>query len=415
MKRSTLASLSLLGCSIAAHAQKTPAQFLADPAVQTAMKLIQADEPHFLDEQARLTEIPSPPFHESVRAAELKRLFTAAGLQNVRMDETGNVLGDRPGSQPHPLLVISAHLDTVFPEGTDVHVKRSGTTMSAPGIGDDDRGLAAVLALINAMQKSHIQTKASITFVANVGEEGLGDSRGVKALFNSTLKGQIDQFISVDGITPSEITNGGVGSYRYRVTFSGPGGHSYGAFGLVNPANALGIAVNHIAHIQVPTRYKTTFNVGRIGGGTSVNAIPFEAWMEFDERSPDQASLDEVDGKFKAAIQQGVDEENALHPGKGLITVDIKTVGNRPPGHTADNSPIVKAAEASVVALHLGTPHLDSSSTDSNVPMHLGIPAVTLAGGGSATGAHSLSESFDSTDSYKGVQNLLLTTLLLTQ
>jgi len=414
-KLTVLATLSASLC-LPALAQKTPDQILADPSVRAAMASIQADEPHFIDEEARLTEIASPPFHEQTRAAELKRLFLAAGLQNVRIDATGNVLGDRPGQLLHPHLVIAAHLDTVFPAGTNVHVKRSGSTLSAPGISDDGRGLAALLALIQAMQKNHITTRGSITFVANVGEEGLGDSRGVKALFNTTLKDDIDEFISIDGTDPVEITNGGVGSYRYRVTFTGPGGHSYGAFGLVNPANALGLAVAHIAHIQVPTQFKTTYNVGRIGGGTSVNSIPFEAWFEFDERSPDQASLDAVDAKFKAAVQQGVAEENALHhAGQGTITVKLEVVGNRPPGHTADDAPIVKAVQASVAALHLGTPHLDSSSTDANVPMHLNIPAVTLGGGGVGTGAHALTESFDSTDSYKGVQNLLLTTLLLLQ
>ncbi len=420
MKPRAIARLTVLVTSISLCAQpqaqtKTPEQILAEPSVHAAMASIQADEPHFVDEEARITEIAAPPFHEQTRAAELKRLFAAAGLKNVRIDATGNVLGDRPGAQAHPHLVIAAHLDTVFPEGTDVHVKRSGNTLTAPGISDDGRGLAALLALIQAMQKNHIATRGSLTFVANVGEEGLGDSRGVKALFNSTLKGNIDEFISIDGTDPAEITNGGVGSYRYRVTFTGPGGHSYGAFGLVNPANALGLAVAHIAHIQVPTKIKTTFNVGRIGGGTSVNSIPFEAWFEFDERSADQASLDAVDAMFKAAVQKGVEEENALHPGHGTIAVKLDIVGNRPPGHTPDDAAIVKAVQASVTALHLGPPVLGSNSTDSNVPMHLGVAAVTLGGGGVGSGAHSLAESFDATGSYKGVQNLLLTTLILLQ
>ncbi len=398
-----------------AQSKKTAEQFLADPAVKAAMQSIQTNEPHFIDEEARITEIAAPPFHEQTRAAELKKLFLAAGLQNVRIDATGNVLGDRPGAQPHPRLVVAAHLDTVFPEGTDVHVKRTGSVLAGPGISDDGRGLASLLALISALQSSKITTPGTVTFVANVGEEGLGDSRGVKALFNNTLKGQIDEFISIDGTDPSRIVNVGVGSYRYKVTFTGPGGHSYGAFGLVNPANAQGLAIAKIAHIQVPTRIKTTFNVGRIGGGTSVNSIPFETWFEFDERSSDQASLDEVDAKFKKAIEEGVAEENALHPGKGTITVKLETVGNRPCGNTPADAAIVKAIQSSITAMHLGKPELEASSTDANVPMHLSIPAVTMGGGGVGLNAHALSESFDSTDSYKGVQNLLLTTLLLTQ
>jgi acetylornithine deacetylase/succinyl-diaminopimelate desuccinylase-like protein len=333
----------------------------------------------------------------------------------VRIDETGNVLGDRPGTQPHPHLVIAAHLDTVFPEGTDVHVKRNGTLLTAPGIGDDGRGLAAMLALIAAMDQAKLVTRGSLTFVADVGEEGLGDSRGTKALFNSTLKDQIDEFISIDGDRVNGVVNVGVGSYRYRVTFTGPGGHSYGAFGLGNPIHAMGRAIDRISQIEVPEKPKTTYNVGRIGGGTSVNSIPFEAWFEFDERSADVASLDAVDAKFKAAVQAGVDEENAFRHDKGKISVRLESVGIRPAGQTPPDSPIVKAAQASVEALHLGTFETQASSTDSNVPMHLGIPAITMGGGGKGNGAHFLQESFDSTDSYKGVENLLLTALILLQ
>jgi acetylornithine deacetylase/succinyl-diaminopimelate desuccinylase-like protein len=417
MKRSTIAVVGVfLGLIGSAYGQvKSAEQLLAEPSVQAAMAAIKANEPHFLDEQARLTEIPAPPFHETARGLELKRLFIAAGLKNVRIDATGNVLGDRPGKQSHPLLVIAAHQDTVFPEGTDVHVKRTGTVMKAPGIGDDGRGLAALLALIAAMQQARIETRGSLTFVADVGEEGLGDSRGTKALFNDTLKGQIDDFISIDGDDPNRVTNGGVGSFRYKVTFTGPGGHSYGAFGLANPAHALGRAVAHIADIEVPTQPKTTYNVGRIGGGTSVNSIPFEAWFEFDERSPDPKSLDVVDAKFKAAVQAGLEEENRFRHDKGKLSVKIESIGVRPAGSTPADAAIVKDAQAAAAALHLGPVTLESSSTDSNVPMHLGIPAITMGGGGKGTGAHSLGETYDSTDSYKGVENLLLTALLILQ
>jgi tripeptide aminopeptidase len=401
--------------SVAAAQAKTAEQILAEPAVQAAMKSIQANEPKFIEEQIKLTEIPAPPFHEAARGLELQKLFTQAGLKNVRIDAAGNVLGDLPGAQAHPHLVIAAHQDTVFPEGTDVTVKRNGTVLSAPGIGDDGRGLAALLALIDAMQKNKIATRGTITFVADVGEEGLGDSRGTKALFATTLKDQIDEFISIDGTDMTRIVRIGVGSYRYRVTFTGPGGHSYGAFGLANPAHALGRAVAKISDIQTPTNPKTTYNVGRIGGGTSVNAIPYEAWFEFDERSADTRSLDAVDAQFKAAVQAGLDEENAFRHDKGKLSVKIESIGIRPAGETPADAPILKAAAASVRALGLGEVKFEESSTDSNVPMHLGIPAMTMAGGGTGKGAHSLGESFDTTDSYKGVQNLLLTALLLVQ
>jgi acetylornithine deacetylase/succinyl-diaminopimelate desuccinylase-like protein len=396
----------------ALHAQ-TAAELLAKPDVKTAMASIRANESHFVDEQIRICEIPAPDFKEETRAAEMARLFKAEGLENVRIDKAGNVLGDRPGAMPHPHLVIAAHLDTVFPEGTDVHVKRNGNLLTGPGIGDDCRGLAALLAVMHAMKEAKLKTSGSLTFVADVGEEGLGDLRGMKELFGTTLKGDIDDFISIEPGEAQRVTDGGVGSYRYRVTFTGPGGHSYGAFGMANPANALGRTVAHIADFQVPTEPKTTFNVGVIGGGTSINSIPFEAWFEYDERSPDTTSLDAVDAKFKAAVQAGLDEENARWHNRGKLSVKIDTVGVRPAGHTVPGAPIIAAAVASIKALQIGEPSFGSGSTDSNVPMHLGIPAITIGGGGMDKGAHSLGENDDITDSYKGPQNALLIILTM--
>jgi len=398
-----------------ARAAESPGQILAKPDVQAAMQAIKSNESHFVDEQVRLCEIASPPFHEEYRAAELARLFKLAGLANVRIDHAGNVLGDRAGAEAHPHLVIAAHLDTVFPAETDVHVTRNGNLLKGPGIGDDCRGLAALLAVIQAMNDAHLKTGGALTFVADVGEEGLGDLRGMKELFGTTLKGSIDDFISIEPGEPERVTNGGVGSYRYKVTFSGPGGHSYGAFGIANPIGALGRAVAHIGDLQVPTMPKTTFNVGRIGGGTSINSIPFEAWFEFDERSPDTSSLDALDAKFKLAVQAGLDEENARWKGNGRLSVKIDEIGIRPAGQTDPASPIVTTAAVSIKALGFGTPTFDSGSSDSNVPMHLGIPAITIGGGGKDTGAHSLNETDDITDSWKGPQNALLIVLSLLQ
>jgi len=256
----------------------------------------------------------------------LKRLFEEFGLKDVRIDRTGNVVGVRPGKSAHPNVVLAAHLDTVFPEGTDVKVKREGTLLKAPGIGDDCRGLAVVLGVIQALKDGAVETPGTITFVADVGEEGLGDLRGMKELFHETLKGQIDKFISVDG-TGLGIVNIGVGSNRYKVTFKGPGGHSYGAFGMANPIQAMGRAIAKIDAIQVPTQPKTTFNVGRVGGGTSINAIPFEAWMEVDMRSADPAALKEVDTKFNAAVKEAVAEENARWNNRGAVAASAELVG----------------------------------------------------------------------------------------
>jgi len=388
------------------------AKLLSDSAIKAAVEAIRAAEPQTIDDQVRLCEIEAPPFKEAKRAEAYARMFREAGLQNVRIDKEGNVLGDRPGTQPRPRLVFSAHLDTVFPEGTDVKVKREGTLLRGPGIGDDCRGLAVLLAVIRAMNQAKLQTPGTITFVGTVGEEGLGDLRGVKYLFNEGLKGEIDRFVSIDG-TGLGITHIAVGSLRYRVTFKGPGGHSYGAFGLSNPLHALGRAVEKISQFEVPSDPKTTFNVGRVGGGTSVNAIPFEAWFEMDMRSASPSALQAIDARFHRAVDESVKEEDARWK-KNVLTVDKALVGNRPAGQTPANAPIVQAAVS--VTRALGFPvTLDEGSTDSNIPMNLGIPAITVDGGGRGREAHALGESFDSTNSWQGSQRALLLAIALAQ
>ena len=399
-----------LVCAAFAAAQ-TPEELLKNPAVAAAMDAARRNEPQTIDLQVHVCEIPAPPFKEEVRGRELARLFGELGLKDVRTDKAGNVIGVRPGKAAHPNLVFSAHLDTVFPEGTDVKVKREGTVLKAPGIGDDCRGLAVMLAVIRALNEGKVETPGTITFVADVGEEGLGDLRGMKSLFFDSLKGQIDKFISVDGIGLG-ITHIGVGSNRYKVTFKGPGGHSFGAFGMANPIQAMGRAIAKIDAIQVPTTPKTTFNVGRVGGGTSVNAIPFEAWMEVDMRSADAASLKEVDRKFNEAVKEAVAEENARWNNRGPVTASAELVGVRPPGQTAKNSAIVQTAMAVSRAMQIEEV-LREGSTDSNVPMNLGIPAITISGGGTGTGAHSLNETFDTKDSWRGTQRALLLAIAL--
>ena len=377
-----------------------------DPTVKAAFDAIKRNEPHFIDEQVRICEIPAPPFHEDIRGRELERLFKLSGLQNVRIDKAGNVIGVRPGAGLHPNLVFSAHLDTVFPEGTNVKVTREGTLLKGPGIGDDCRGLVVMLSVIQAMKDANVRTPGTITFVADTGEEGLGDLRGTKNLFNDSLKGQIDKFISVDG-TGLSVTNVGVGSYRYRVTFKGPGGHSFGAFGMANPIQAMGRAIAKIDNFEVPSKPKTTFNVGRVGGGTSVNAIPFEAWMEVDMRSADKTSLEAVHTKFKAAIQEAADEENRRWNNRGPVSVSPELVGLRPAGNTPSDSAIVITTVAvSKIFGFSGTP--GEGSTDSNVPMNVGIPAITIGGGGVGTGAHALNETFDTKDAWLGTERALL-------
>lgn len=390
-----------------------PQELLQNPAVKAALAGAKASEPQTIADQIRFCEIPAPSFKEEVRGKELQRVFTQLGLENVRIDRVGNVLGSYPGAAPHPHLVIAAHLDTVFPEGTDVKVKRDGNILHGPGIGDDCRGLAVLVAIVREMKKAGVQTPGTVTFVANVGEEGLGDLRGVKELFNTTLKGQIDNFISIDG-TGVHVTNVAVGSHRYRMTFKGPGGHSFGAFGMANPMGAMGRAIAKIQEIQVPRQPKTTFNVGTIGGGTSVNSIPFEGWMEIDMRSSDPASLADVDAKIQKAIDLSVQEENARWGKPGQITVEKKLVGDRPAGNTPENSPIVRAGLASATSLGFSV-NLGEGSTDSNIPMSMKIPAITIGGGGRGREAHALTESFDTTDAWQGTQHAMLLTIALVQ
>jgi acetylornithine deacetylase/succinyl-diaminopimelate desuccinylase-like protein len=406
--RRVLAAVVLVCGSVSLEAQErsAPSDLLKDPAIAAAIATVQSNEPQAVEDEIRFCEVPAPSFMETARGEVLKQTFQQLGLQNVRVDRAGNVIGDRPGAAVSPRVVMAAHLDTVFPQGTDVRVRREGAVLHAPGIGDDCRGLAVLVAVIRALKQANVRTPGSITFVADVGEEGLGDLRGMKQLFNETMKGQIDRFVSIDG-TGLGITNVGVGSHRYRVTFKGPGGHSFGAFGLANPIDALGRAIAKIADFQVPKLPKTTFNVGRIGGGTSVNSIPFEGWMEVDMRSSDAASLASVDASFHKAVDAAVTEENERWGTARMITVTKDLVGDRPAGSTPEVSTIVRTAVAVNKALAFPS-DLGEGSTDANVPMSLKIPAITVGGGGRGSGAHSLGETFDTTDSWLGTERALL-------
>lgn len=407
-------ALSFIAALATPRAQTgSAAALLQDAAVKAALGVARDSEPQTIQDQIRFCEVPAPAFKETARGEVLKRTFEQLGLQNVRVDNVGNVLGDRPGGSARPHFVIAAHLDTVFPEGTDVKVKRDGAILHGPGIGDDCRGLAVLVAIVRSMKQANLTTPGTVTFVANVGEEGLGDLRGVKALFNDTLKGQIDRFVSIDG-TGIHVTNVAVGSHRYRVTFKGPGGHSFGAFGLANPMGAMGRAIAKIQELQVPKQPKTTFNVGRIGGGTSVNSIPFEGWMEIDMRSSDPASLAAIDANIQKAIDAGVNEENQRWGKPGTITVVKELVGDRPAGSTPETSAIVRTGLEAATALGFNA-NLGEGSTDSNIPMSLHIPAVTIGGGGRGREAHALTESFDTTDAWKGTQHALLLTIALAQ
>lgn len=396
-----------------AQSTEIGSRLLQEPTVKSAIDRIKRNEPQLLEEQIRFCEIPAPPFKEVRRAEVFRQALQSLGLKNARIDRVGNVLADRAGIGSGPHLVFSAHLDTVFGEETDVRVTRVGTLLKGPGISDDCRGLAVLLAVVRILQEEQIPTQGPITFVGTVGEEGLGDLRGVKELFNGELKGRIDRFVSVDGAGLG-ITHIGVGSLRYRASFKGPGGHSYVNFGVANPVHAIGRAIARIADIQVPALPKTTFNVGRIGGGTSVNAIASEAWMEIDLRSSDRAALAALDAAVQKALDLALADENERWGNRGRLTVSKTLVGNRPAGRVDANATIVQTAISVTRALSLPV-SLDEGSTDANLAMSLGIPAITVDGGGTATGAHSTAEAFDSTDSWQGTARALLLALALSR
>jgi tripeptide aminopeptidase len=417
-RRTSLALRISLAAGLAGgwSAQEQPAapgDLMQNVTVKAALSAAKVNEPQTIQDQIRFCEIPAPPFLEAARGEELKKAFQQLGLQAVRVDKAGNVLGDRPGAAPRPRVVVAAQLDTVFPEGTDVHVRREGGVLRGPGIGDNCRGLAVLIGTIRALKQASVTTPGSITFVANVGEEGLGDLRGMKQLFNDTMKRQIDRFVSIDG-TGLHVTNVAVGSHRYRVSFKGPGGHSFGAFGLANPIDAMGRAIAKIADFQMPRQPKTTFNVGRVGGGTSVNSVPSEAWMEVDVRSSDPAALASVDASFHKAVDSAVAEENERWGTPRMVTVVKDLVGDRPAGSTPADAPIVRTAMSVAKALGFSVT-LSEGSTDANVPMSMHLAAITIGAGGRGTDAHALTETFDTTDAWMGTQNAVLLTLALAQ
>ncbi len=385
-----------------------------------ALAVIDRDHDRLIEEIITLTEIPAPPFKEERRAKAYLGMLQATGaLTDLEIDAEGNAMGlwKGTGGAEAPLIAIAAHLDTVFPEGTDVTVKRDGTRLSAPGIGDDTRSLAVLLAMIRAMKEAGVQTRSDILFIGNVGEEGQGDLRGVKYLFQKgKYKDRIRLFISVDGAGGgANITHGGVGSRRYRVTFKGPGGHSYGAFGLVSPAFAQAGAMQRFGRLTVPQKPKTTYSVGVVGGGTSVNSIPFETFMEIDMRSESREELRKLDEAFLSIINEAVQEENkARSTAQGPITADITLIGDRPSGETPITSPLVETAAASIRAAG-GRPTYSWSSTDSNIPISMGIPAITIDSGGRGGRAHALDEwiSVDKVPSLRGIEIALATLLTL--
>jgi tripeptide aminopeptidase len=386
-----------------------PADVARRPAVQAALAAIQRDNAWTLEQQVALCEIPAPPFKEARRAADFRQRLVALGLADARIDAEGNVIATRAGRAAGPVVVLSAHLDTVFPESTDVRVRRDGARLRGPGIVDDCRGLAVLLSVVRAMQQQKVVTEGPVVFVGTVGEEGPGNLRGVRHLFAKELAGRIDYFLSVDG-SGFGITSRAVGSNRYRVTFAGPGGHSHGDFGMPNPMHAMGRAIAAIADLQVPSSPKTTFSVGVVRGGTSVNSIAAEATLELDMRSESGAALATLDSAARRAIDEArAVEQRRWSQSRVQLTVRIDTIGIRPAGAQPDEAPIVVAARQAATAVGATPGRPGASSTDANVAIGLGVPGLTIDGGGRGDGSHSLGEWYeDGPDGYRGPQWALL-------
>ena len=369
---------------------------MASEAYRASIATLTADHDRTVEDIVTLTQVAAPPFQEETRANAFLAMANAHGLKKLEIDTEGNVTGIRPGVGGGPLICVAAHLDTVFPAGIDVTVRRDGTKLYAPGVGDDTRSLAVLLAWLRAMDAAAVRTRADLLFVADVGEEGPGDLRGVRHLFQKgPYKERISAFITVDSPDMEHIATGGVGSKRYRVTFKGPGGHSYGAFGLVNPMFAMADTIARLGRITVPTSPKTTYSASVTGGGTSINSIPNTVWTDFDLRSESAAELARLEATFLDLTAKSVAAENAARSTRnGAVAADIAKIGDRPAGRTDEANDLVRLAQAAIGA-HGFQPRFETSSTDANIPMSLGIPAIKIGSGGTGGRAHSLEEWID--------------------
>lgn len=382
--------------------------------VEKAFDIIKSQKQQTTQDLITLTEVLAPPFMEDERGKVFAKMLEEAGVDSLWTDKVGNVIGLRKGTSGEPGYVgVDAHLDVVFPEGTDVTVKKVGDTLKAPGIGDDTRGLAMLISMLKAMNKSGIKTEKDLLIVGSVGEEGLGDLRGMKYMFNESGL-DIDSWIAIDGGSLGRISNAGLGSKRYKLLIKGKGGHSWGAFGLANPHHALGKAIDIFSknawEYTSGDVTKTSFNVGRIGGGTSVNSIPFESWMEVDMRAIDPKNLDEIEIIFKESVKKAIAAYNASGV-RGRVTYELIKIGDRPSGELPASLPLVQRTMAAT-KLFGETPRLGRGSTNINIPVAKGIPAVCIGRGGQGGGAHSLHEWYlNDEEGDESIQLALLITL----
>lgn len=368
-------------------------------------RLASADDA-ILATQVAISEIPAPTGSERDRGAFVARRFAQLGLGEVHVDEVGNVLGTRQGSGADGCVVMCAHLDTIFPQGTAVAVTRDGPQLCGPGIVDNARGLAGMLALAETIDGRRLRTERPIVFVATVGEEGEGDLRGAKHLF-AKLAQRVDACIALDGAGDERIVHRALGSRRFHIVFRGEGGHSWSSFGIANPVHAAGAAASKLAALPLPRTPRTTLSACRIGGGISVNAIPAEAWLDVDLRSTNRAVLDACSRDIHEVARAALREENYRRtPGSPPLEFIISTIGDRPSGVVSDDHPLVRSAISATLAIGK-RPELSTASTDANVPISMGIPSIAIGAGGRGGGVHTSAEWYDNTDGRHGVARAL--------
>lgn len=364
-----------------------------------------ARDARILRSQVRVSQIGAPTNEEAARAAWVTRRFERMGYA-VSSDAAGNVIAHWPGELLERPVCVLAHLDTVFPQGTDLAVRTEGARLTGPGIGDNSRGLAVMLSIARELATSGVRTERPLVFAATTGEEGLGDLRGAKQLFGGLAAGAAAAVV-IDGAGDERIVHRALGARRFRITFAGAGGHSWAAFGTANPVHAAAIAAASLARLALPSEPRTTLTIGRIGGGISVNAIPQTAWLEVDARSSSPAALDRVERELEAACLAAAEEENARRA-HGTVPLDltIQLIGDRPCGELSADDPLVQLAEeATTLVGRRG--ELSMASTDANVPISLGIPAVAIGGGGRGGDAHTSDEWYDNTDGHRGIARAL--------
>jgi len=384
---------------------------LADwPQVRAALDWFGKNLKWIDDEQVKLTEIPAPSFQEEKRAEAVKAILAAEGLA-IHTDTIGNVIGELPGSSEREAVLLAAHLDTVFPASTEIKVRQQGDRLVAPGISDNGTGLAGLLAVARAIQAAKIKPRRTILFAANVGEEGEGNLRGMRALIDA-YRAKLRAVIVLDGSGTDHVTTKALASRRVEVLITGPGGHSWSDFGMPNPINALVRASVRFINTKVPAAPRTTFNLGQIEGGTSVNSIPYQAKLKVDLRSENEVEITRLESALRDCVAAGVKDEmdNSRERNRGKLEWKISQIGSRPGGELPPDSPLLAALRAADE--YVGNQsRVERSSTDANIPLSLGIEAIALGAGGNGGGAHSLQEWYEPAGRDMGLKRVLLTLL----